>query len=89
MTSFSFILLVIGILAAWAIASWAIGKWGAGGISWTVWCPVHKRTAKIVAVQRAPDFTPSNTGLQVYDVKRCSLFGDAPVTCAKECLQRP
>ena len=89
MTIFNFALLVIGILAAWAIASWAIWKWGPGEVRWNVWCPVHKKTAKIVAIQREAEFVPSYAGLQVYDVKRCSLFANAPVTCGKECLQRP
>jgi hypothetical protein len=89
MATFHFILLVAGILAAWAIASWAIWKRGSGEITWTVWCPVHKKTAKIVAVQREAQFAPSCASLQIYDVKRCSLFGGPPVTCGKECLQRP
>jgi hypothetical protein len=87
MATVGFILLVAGILAAWAIASWALWTWGPGEIKWTVWCPVHKKTAKIVAIHREAE--PSYAGLQVYDVKRCSLFGNAPVNCGNECLQRP
>jgi len=89
MATFSFILLVVGILAVWGIASWALWTWGPREIKWTVWCPVHKKIAKIVAIQREAKFTPSYAGMQVYDVKRCSLFGGPPVTCGKECLQRP
>ncbi|HTS13642.1 MAG TPA: hypothetical protein VMH00_16100 [Candidatus Limnocylindrales bacterium] len=81
---------VFVVLAAWAIATWAIWKWGPGERTWEVWCPVYKKEARIVAIQREAEFVPSYAGLQVFDVKRCSLFKDGgPVNCRKECLARP
>jgi hypothetical protein len=89
MTTVNFVIVVVAVLAAWAIASWAIWKWSPGERTWTVWCPVYQKEAKIVALQREADFVPSCAVLQVFDVKRCSLFKGMPVNCRKECLQQP
>jgi hypothetical protein len=86
----TFAIAILVVLAAWALASWAIWKWGPGERTMTVWCPVYKKSAKIVALQKEAEFVPSYAGLQVFDVKCCSLFENgAPVNCARECLQRP
>jgi hypothetical protein len=87
--TFDFVLTLAVISAACGIAGWMIWRWGPGERTWRVWCPVHKKEAKIVAIQREAEFVPSYAGLQVYDVKRCSLFEGRPVTCEKECLKRP
>jgi hypothetical protein len=82
-------LAVVVVLVSWAAAAWAIWKWGPGEREWTVWCPVFKKEAKVLAIQREAEFIPSYAGLQVFDIKRCSLFKGQPVNCQKECLQRP
>jgi hypothetical protein len=86
--SLTFAILVV--LAAWGLASWAIWKWAPGEKTLNVWCPVYKKEAEIVAMQREAELVPSCASLQIFDVKRCSLFENgAPVNCAKECLARP
>ena len=79
----------LAVLVAWAVATWAIWKWVPGERSWSVWCPVYKKEAKILAVQREAEFVPSYAGLEVFDIRKCTLFKDEPVNCRKECLQHP
>jgi hypothetical protein len=87
--TFELLLTAIVVLAACAMATWAIWKWSLGERTWYVWCPVYKKEAKIVAIEREAEFVPSCAGPPVVDVKRCSLFKGIPVNCGKECLERP
>jgi hypothetical protein len=88
--SLTFAIAILVVLAAWGLASWAISRWGPGQRTMKVWCPLHKKEARIVAIQKEAEFVPSYAGLQVFDVKRCSLFEKGvPVNCGKECLERP
>lgn len=86
--TFDLVLALIVVLTSCVIAAWMIWKWGPGERTRKVWCPVYKKRAKIVALQREAEFVPSYAGLQMFDVKRCSLLCNAPVNCGKECLQR-
>jgi len=81
-------LAVVVVLVSWAVAAWAIWKWGPGERAWKVWCPVFEKKAKVLAIQREAEFIPSYAGLQVFDIKRCSLLKGQQVNCGKECLQR-
>ena len=89
MTPVDFVVAGFGLLAVWGIATWASSNWGARVKTWEVWCPVHKKEARIVAIQRQAQVVPAGAAFQILDVKRCSLFGSVPVTCGKECLERP
>jgi hypothetical protein len=40
MTTVNFVIVVVSVLAAWAVASWVIWKWEPSERTWTVWCPV-------------------------------------------------
>jgi hypothetical protein len=83
-------LAVAASLALWAMLAWAIWKWvPSENITWNVWCPVFKKEATVVVSQMGREFVPVWAGMQICDVKSCSLFGGQPVNCRKECLQRP
>jgi len=86
--TFDLVLAVMVVLAACGIATWMIWKWGPGERNRRVWCPVYKKHARIVALQREAEFIPSYAGLQIFDVKKCSLMKDGPLDCRKECLQQ-
>jgi hypothetical protein len=79
---------VVAVLALWAIAAYAIWQWGPGLRNRSVWCPVLKKRAKVLAVQKEALFVNSYAGLSVVDIKQCSLFKTGPLLCHKDCLQR-
>jgi hypothetical protein len=85
MTSTIFLGVVI-VLALWAIVGYAIWQWGPGLRKRSVWCPVQKKRAKVLAEQREALFPASYAGLSVVDIKQCSLFKGGPLKCQKECL---
>jgi hypothetical protein len=76
------VLAIVGGLVFWAIVGYAIWFWGPGLRKRSVWCPVLKRRAKVLADQREPEFGC----LRVVDVKSCSLVKGPELTCSKECL---
>jgi len=76
------------VLVLWAIATYAIWQWGPGLRRRTVWCPVHKKRATVLAEQKEALFVPSYAGLSVIDIKKCSLYEGQPLGCEKECLAR-
>jgi hypothetical protein len=84
-----FVLAVLAVLVSCAAATWVIWEWGLGQKTWEVWCPVFKKEAKVLAIQMEVESVPPCAGLQVFEIKRCSLFKGQPVNCRKECLQRP
>lgn len=89
MTSTStFLLGVLIVFALWAIMGYAIWQWGPGLRRRSVWCPVMKKRARVLALQREALFYPSHAGLSVIDIKECSLFKPGQMNCHKECLQR-
>jgi hypothetical protein len=89
MTSTTTLLLaVLIVLALWAIMAYAIWQWGPGLRRRSVWCPVMKKRARVLALQREALFYPSYAGLSVIDIKECSLFKTGHMNCHKECLQR-
>jgi hypothetical protein len=89
MTSTSTLFLAVMIvLALWAIMTYAIWQWGPGLRRRTVWCPVRKKRARVLALQREALFYPSYAGLSVIDIKECSLLKRGQMNCHKECLQR-
>jgi hypothetical protein len=83
----TYILIALAV-ACWAALAWAIWKWAPDEKTWTVWCPVHKKEAKINVIQRAVAVVPPCAGLTAYDIMRCSLFKGREVNCRKECLDR-
>jgi hypothetical protein len=85
----SYLLLTAAIVVAlWAIAAYAIWQWGPGLRKRSVWCPVLKKRAKVLAEQKEALFYPSYSGLSVVDIKQCSLFKGRALECHKECLER-
>jgi hypothetical protein len=82
------LLVVLIVLALWAIMAYAIWQWGPGLRRRTVWCPVMKKRARVLALQREALFYPSYAGLSVIDIKECSIFKRGQMNCHKECLQR-
>ena len=79
---------VVMVLALWAIMAYAIWQWGPVLRSRTVWCPVMKKRARILALQKEALFFPFYAGLGVIDIKECSLSKGRAPKCHKECLQR-
>jgi hypothetical protein len=77
---------VVGVLALWALAAYAVWLWGPGWRRRSVWCPVFKTYAKVLAEQKEAGFPNSYAGLVVLDVKRCSLYDSDVLRCHKECL---
>jgi hypothetical protein len=82
------LLTLLIVMAVWAIMAYAIWQWGPGLRRRSVWCPVMKKRARILALQREALFCPSYAGMRVIDIKACSLFKRWQVNCHKECLQR-
>jgi len=81
-------LAIVLVLAMWAIVGYAIWHWGPGLRRRSVWCPVEKKRAKVLAVQKEALFVPSYAGLSVIDIKECSLFKGGPLKCHKECIEQ-
>jgi len=77
---------VIIVLAIWAVAVYAVWHWGPGLRTRAVWCPVFRTEAKVLADQKEAAFRNSYAGLQVVDIRRCSLFGADPLKCHKDCF---
>ena len=75
---------ISGVVVCWVVLAHAIWKWGPGLRRRSVRCPEKRVGAKVVADQREAEFGC----LQVVEVKKCSLFENAPVTCGKGCLAR-
>ena len=85
--SLATVAVVIVVLALWALAAYGVWLWGPGIRRRTVWCPVFKMHAEVVAEQKEAQFKDSYAGLAVVDVRQCSLFHGDPPRCHKECLQ--
>jgi hypothetical protein len=89
MNSYTPLLLnVLIVLAVWASMAYAIWQWGPGLRRRSVWCPVMKKRAEVLALQREALFYPPYARINVIDIKECSLFKRWQVNCHKECLQR-
>ena len=82
------LLAVVCVLAVWALAGYCVWRWGPGLRKRSVWCPVLKSRAKILAEQEEKGFRNSYAGLSIVDVQQCTLFRAGPVLCHKECLRR-
>ena len=80
--------IVAGVLALWGVAGYAVWLWGPGTRKRSVWCPVFKTYAQVLAEQKEAGFAGSYAGLKVVDLKGCSLYGGDPLQCQKECLQQ-
>jgi hypothetical protein len=80
MTPTLVIAILVGLLFL-AIAGYGIWQWGPGLRKRSVWCPVLKRRAKVLADQREAEFAR----LVVADIKSCSLL-NGTLTCKKECI---
>jgi len=79
-----YVLEVLTILVCWAVAGYAIWRWGPGLRNRAVGCPEKKVRAQVAADQREAEFGC----LRVADVKSCSLFSGAALTCNKACVPR-
>jgi hypothetical protein len=77
---------VIFLAAVWAIGGYFVWRYGPGLRRRSVWCPVLKKRATILAVQREARFANSYAGLAVVDVKECSLLEQTMLACHKECI---
>ena len=75
---------ISGVVVCWVVLAHAIWKWGPGLRRRSVRCPEKRVGAKVLADQREAEFGC----LRVVEVKKCSLFDNAPVTCDKGCLAR-
>ncbi len=53
------------------------------GIAGTIWCPVLRRTLKVLG----PPAAFLGTVGAFEDIARCERFGDAPVACHKWCIK--
>ncbi len=53
------------------------------GVAGTVWCPVLRRTLKVLGPPAA--FLGTVSGFD--DISRCERFGDARIECHKWCLK--
>jgi hypothetical protein len=86
-TTSTLLLAVLIVLALWSITAYAIWQWGPGLRRRSVWCPVMKKRARVLALQMEALFYPSYAGISVIDIKECSLFKGGQMNCHKECLQ--
>lgn len=84
----TYILVALGFIC-WAALAWAIWRWAPDERTWNVWCPVHKKEATVVVVQRPAAVLPPCADVTVLDISSCSLFKGREVNCRKECLQQP
>jgi hypothetical protein len=72
------------VLGIWTVAGYAIWKWGPGLRNRSLRCPEKSVRATVLAEQREADFGC----LRVVDVKGCTLFPNAPLSCAKPCIAK-
>ncbi len=84
----SVIYAVIAVLAIWAVGAYAVWQWGPGLRERSVWCPVYRTYAKVLAEQKEAKFVNSYAGLAVLDIQQCSLFNSDPLRCKKDCIQQ-
>jgi hypothetical protein len=75
---------ILAVLICWVVLGHAIWKWGPGLRRRSVRCPEKRVGARVLADQREAEFG----GLQVVELKECSLLENAPVACGKGCLER-
>ena len=85
MTS-AFLVGVMFIAAVWALGAFFIWENGPGDRIRSVWCPVLKKRATILADQKEARFAGSYAGLTVVDVKECSLLDGSLLVCHKDCI---
>jgi hypothetical protein len=66
----------------WTTVGFAIRRWGPGKVELRTHCPERKLRADIVVLLAEGGFG------EIYptDVARCSLLGNAAVTCERGCL---
>ena len=76
------LLAVLGVLLAWVAVAFAIRHWGPGLAQRSLLCPEKKVPARVTLDRREGSFG----SLKVIDIKECSLFSGAPVTCEKHCM---
>jgi len=74
------ILLAIVVTVAYSTARTLLDKRGVAG---TVWCPVLRRTLKVLGPPAA--FVGAASGFE--DISRCERFGEGRVECHKWCLK--
>jgi len=85
--SVAFLSGVIFIAAVWAIGAYFIWLFGPGLRTRSIWCPVFKKRARILAEQREARFWDSYAGLAIVNVKKCSLLDTGLVaSCRRECI---
>ena len=75
---------ISGVVVCWVVLAHAIWKWGPGLRRRSVRCPEKRVRAKVLADQREADFGC----LHVVQVRECSLFASAPVSCERGCMAR-
>jgi len=73
---------LFGIAIAWSIAFLIVRHWGPCIVRRSLLCPEKHAPARVTFQRREGSFG----SLKAADVQACSLFPDAPVTCAKRCL---
>ncbi len=80
----AYVFLTVGaVLVLWIGFALVIRNWGAGIPNRSVRCPHRDSRATISALS----VTKNGWGTAIErDVVRCSLLGNAPVTCDKSCL---
>ena len=78
------VLEISGVVVCWVVLAHAIWKWGPGLRRRSIRCPEKKVRAKVLADQREAEFGC----LQVVQVRECSLFANAPVSCGRGCMAR-
>jgi hypothetical protein len=75
---------ITGVVVCWVVLAHAIWKWGPGLRRRSVRCPEKRVGAKVLADQREAEFGC----LHVVQVRECSLFANAPVSCGRGCKAR-
>ena len=70
------------VVVAWVVLFLVIRHWGPRAVRRLLFCPEKKAPAHVTFERREGSFG----SLKARDVKECSLFPDAPVTCDKQCL---
>ena len=76
------LLAVAAVLIAWVALYLVIRRWGPGSVRRLLLCPEKKIPARVTFERREGSFG----SLKVRDVKECSLFPKATVSCEKQCM---
>ncbi len=72
------------LLIVWAVAVVYLKNVGPGEVHRLVQCPEKHERANLVVLYKEPIWGR----LEARDIVSCSLLGEGPVNCGKECMAR-